>query len=125
MSQAVYLYPLTLVSGPQAVDGEAVRLGGSMAYAREFALVVRKGRSVAERIVGTPRDIERALARLSGDLAEDAAEQWANFARLHPPLQLGARTVRLDQPQIMGILNVTPDSFSDGGRHDGVDHRTD
>lgn len=121
MSQAVYLYPLTLVSGPQAVDGEAVRLGGSMAYAREFALVVREGRSVAERIVGTPRDIERALARLSGDLAEDAAEQWANFARLHPPLQLGARTVRLDQPQIMGILNVTPDSFSDGGRHDGVE----
>ena len=24
----------------------------------------------------------------------------------------------LDQPRIMGILNVTPDSFSDGGRHD-------
>jgi dihydropteroate synthase len=26
-----------------------------------------------------------------------------------------------DRPQIMGILNVTPDSFSDGGRHDRVD----
>lgn len=24
----------------------------------------------------------------------------------------------MDRPQIMGILNVTPDSFSDGGRHD-------
>lgn len=24
------------------------------------------------------------------------------------------------QPQIMGILNVTPDSFSDGGKHDGL-----
>src|SRR5690606_6026866 len=24
--------------------------------------------------------------------------------------------IRLDQPQIMGILNVTPDSFSDGGK---------
>jgi dihydropteroate synthase len=33
-------------------------------------------------------------------------------------LQLGARTIRLAEPQIMGILNVTPDSFSDGGRHD-------
>jgi dihydropteroate synthase len=32
------------------------------------------------------------------------------------PLQLGDRTVRLDQPQVMGILNTTPDSFSDGGR---------
>jgi len=33
----------------------------------------------------------------------------------HPPLQLGERTIRLDQPQVMGILNVTPDSMSDGG----------
>jgi dihydropteroate synthase len=46
MAGAVYLHPLTLVSGPQAVDGEAVRLGGSMAYAREFALVVRDGGAV-------------------------------------------------------------------------------
>jgi len=27
----------------------------------------------------------------------------------------------LDQPRIMGILNVTPDSFSDGGQFTGVD----
>lgn len=27
----------------------------------------------------------------------------------------------LDRPRIMGILNVTPDSFSDGGRHNGFD----
>jgi dihydropteroate synthase len=31
-------------------------------------------------------------------------------------MQLGERTIRLDQPQVMGILNVTPDSFSDGGK---------
>jgi len=30
-------------------------------------------------------------------------------------LQLG--TMQLDQPAVMGILNVTPDSFSDGGRY--------
>jgi dihydropteroate synthase len=34
---------------------------------------------------------------------------------MHQPLICGARTLRLDQPQVMGILNVTPDSFSDGG----------
>jgi dihydropteroate synthase len=26
--------------------------------------------------------------------------------------------IALDRPQVMGIVNVTPDSFSDGGRHD-------
>jgi len=31
-------------------------------------------------------------------------------------LQCGARTLDLSRPRIMGILNVTPDSFSDGGR---------
>jgi dihydropteroate synthase len=31
-------------------------------------------------------------------------------------LALGEREIRLDRPLIMGILNVTPDSFSDGGR---------
>ena len=32
-----------------------------------------------------------------------------------PPLQLGVRTL------VMGILNVTPDSFADGGRHFNFD----
>lgn len=28
--------------------------------------------------------------------------------------------LNLDKPQVMGIVNVTPDSFSDGGQHAGV-----
>ncbi|HAH70375.1 MAG TPA: dihydropteroate synthase, partial [Succinivibrionaceae bacterium] len=34
-------------------------------------------------------------------------------------MQLNARgkILKLNQPAIMGILNVTPDSFSDGGRY--------
>src|SRR6185503_14753863 len=43
-------------------------------------------------------------------------EQWSGLTTAHPPLQLGERTIPLDQPQVMGILNVTPDSFSDGGQ---------
>lgn len=121
MTARVYLHPLTLVSGPQAVAGDAVRLGGSMAYAREFALVLREGGTVAERIVGTRGVIEQALALLPGSLADDAAAQWANLSKAHPPLELGSRTIRIDQPQVVGILNVTPDSFSDGGQHEAAE----
>ncbi|MCU0233695.1 MAG: dihydropteroate synthase [Thermoanaerobaculales bacterium] len=32
-------------------------------------------------------------------------------------LRCGARLLDLTRPRVMGILNVTPDSFSDGGRH--------
>lgn len=35
-------------------------------------------------------------------------------------LDCGGRLLRLDRPRIMGVLNVTPDSFSDGGRFAGV-----
>lgn len=34
---------------------------------------------------------------------------------LAPGLQCGARVLDLSTPRVMGILNVTPDSFSDGG----------
>ena len=116
MVDSVYLHPLTLVSGPQATDGDAVRLGGSMAYAREFALVLRDlDGTVAGRIITTPAGMAAAIARLPDPAGREAARQWDNLRKVHAPLQLGNRTVRLDQPQVMGILNVTPDSFSDGG----------
>lgn len=35
-------------------------------------------------------------------------------------LQAGAFSFHLDRPLIMGIVNVTPDSFSDGGRHQNL-----
>lgn len=37
------------------------------------------------------------------------------------PLICGARTVDLSAPVVMGVLNVTPDSFSDGGRFNNPD----
>lgn len=33
----------------------------------------------------------------------------------------GTRQLDLSQPHVMGILNVTPDSFSDGGRYTSID----
>ena len=35
-----------------------------------------------------------------------------------PQLDCAGRLLKLDRPQVMGIVNVTPDSFSDGGAHD-------
>ena len=36
-------------------------------------------------------------------------------------LRIGKRNFDLSRSIVMGILNVTPDSFSDGGRFDRVD----
>ncbi len=40
---------------------------------------------------------------------------------LAPVLDCAGRLLRLDRPRVVGILNVTPDSFSDGGAHAGVE----
>ena len=37
---------------------------------------------------------------------------------LTPQLDCAGRVLVLDRPRVMGIVNVTPDSFSDGGSHD-------
>jgi dihydropteroate synthase len=38
-----------------------------------------------------------------------------------PSLDCAGRRVVLDRPRVMGIVNVTPDSFSDGGAHATTD----
>lgn len=120
MNQQIYIQPLTIVTAPQAVDGKAVRLGGSMVYAREFAVILRRakehGGAVAERMLATVDTIDDVLAFMPEDIRGEGAKQWEDLRKVHGPLELGTRTIRLDQPQVMGILNVTPDSFSDGGK---------
>lgn len=116
MTGSLYLIPIGLAASPQSEGGDAVRLAGGLVYAHRFAAIVWRDGCVAERHRFTPESAAETFAKLPEALGDDAEEQWANLRTAHPPLQLGARTVRLDQPQIAGILNVTPDSFSDGGK---------
>ena len=112
MSKQLYLRPIACADSPQTEDGEAVRLAGGLVYASRFVLIEREeGKIVSRRRFSVP-ELEAALP----SLPEAAQLQLANLRLAHPPLACGARTIRLDQPQIMGILNVTPDSFSDGGK---------
>ena len=64
MSDQIYIQPLTFVPGPQAVEGEAVRLAGGMVYAREFAVMLRRDGQVIERHIATKSTIDNLLATL-------------------------------------------------------------
>lgn len=112
MSSSCYLRPIALADSPQSEEGEALRLAGGMVYASRFALIERSEGKVTARSRYSLSELRAALP----DLPEAVQAQFENLQRAHAPLQCGARTVRLDQPQVMGILNVTPDSFSDGGQ---------
>ncbi|MEL7445681.1 MAG: dihydropteroate synthase [Pseudomonadota bacterium] len=111
----VYIRPVGFAPGPQSEEGAAIRLAGSMVYASRFALIVREDGAVVSRQLFGTADAQDLFSSLGGILPAEAERQWANLQKAHAPLELGTRTIRLDQPQIMGILNVTPDSFSDGG----------
>jgi dihydropteroate synthase len=112
LSTTHYLRPIALADSPQAEEGEALRLAGGLVYASRFALIERSGGTVTAR---TRYSLPELRAALSG-LPDAVQEQFDNLQRAHSHLQCGERTIRLDQPQVMGILNVTPDSFSDGGQ---------
>lgn len=108
LTETYYLRPIALAESPQSEEGEAIRLAGGMVYASRFALITRRdGEVVARRRLSVP-DMR--------DLPDAVQDQWDGLRRMHAPIQCGSRTIRLDQPQVMGILNVTPDSFSDGGQ---------
>lgn len=113
---SVYIRPIALADSPQSEEGDAIRLGGGLVYASRFALIVREGGKVVSRQRFGTAEVQAGIAALPDALAAEATEQWANLRRTHAPIACGQRMLRLDQPQIMGILNVTPDSFSDGGK---------
>lgn len=95
-----------------ALGGDAAVARGSVACQIPTTDVVligsrKKLRKLCERLPHQPF----GLARLSDELGDllDRAD--------HPPQIMRGRNCRLDltRPNIMGVLNVTPDSFSDGG----------
>jgi dihydropteroate synthase len=110
MTFRTILRPTGFVDAPFGHDGKVARLAGTMQWfsAVELLHVGNDGRVKGE-LVG----VEEIDSRLEDDVM---AGSWAALTTVRPPLQLGARTVRLDQPQVMAILNATPDSFSDDGQ---------
>ena len=112
MSTHHYLRPIAFAESPQSEEGGAVRIAGGLTYASRFAVIAREGGKVVSRELYSASELRAVLP----DLSHDLQAQFGNFQRTHAPLECGARTIRLDQPQVMGILNMTPDSFSDGGQ---------
>lgn len=104
----IYLRPTGFIDSPQRFDGASARLAGTMLWFTQIEIFGHAGR----RLVNVA-DWESVKSSLP-------AKAEVIFARLtsqRAALQMGQRTIRLDQPQVMGILNCTPDSFSDGGKH--------
>jgi dihydropteroate synthase len=101
------LYPATHAQGADEV-WESLRLAGGWLDFTALEAIERNGARVERRIVG-----------LGGFLERDWGRRTLTASDLFEALRLPrARVagVALDRPRLMGIVNVTPDSFSDGGQ---------
>jgi dihydropteroate synthase len=105
------LRPTGFVDSPFGHDGKVARLAGGLNWFGLVELIRTDGK---KRLSSEMVPVEGIEDRFDEAMAND----WARVTGSRPPLQLGERVVRLDQPQVMGIINATPDSFSDGGRYE-------
>lgn len=114
----LYLKPTWFVPSPIGLpDGAAARMSNGLIWFQGYELTARRN---GERIVRVTIPVDRfadALVSLPESLTERAHSLAANISAQRSPLMLGERTIRFDAPQVMAILNVTPDSFSDGGKY--------
>ena len=101
--------PTAFVDLPFGHDGKVARLAGGLNWFAAVELIAIDGH---KRVSAELLPVESVESRFD----EDMAAQWQALTGPRAPLQLGERTIRLDQPQVMGIINATPDSFSDGGQ---------
>jgi dihydropteroate synthase len=102
------LRPTGFVDSPFGHDGKVVRLAGGLNWFGLVELICVQGH---KRVSSELVPVDGIESRFDETMAAD----WARITGTRSPLQMGERTIRLDQPQVMGIVNVTPDSFSDGG----------
>src|SRR6476620_7012307 len=97
------LRPTGFVDSPFGQDGKVARLAGGLNWFASVELIHADGRRDLVPVEGIEDRFDEAMAA-----------DWQRINAPRAPLHLGQRTIRLDQPQVMGIINTTPDSFSDG-----------
>ena len=122
MLREIYVRPTGLYAGRQGEQANEVWGGFRLAEGwLDFAaveVIERNGSLVERRIAGIGEFLERDWGRR----ALNAADMF-EFIRQPRPRIAG---LSLDRPRIMGIVNVTPDSFFDGDQFDdarmAIDH---
>lgn len=113
MAQSFYLQPTALIHGPDAEQAIADGVAGSLAGGPIAFTQIR----MLKRPAGGRREDLRSYAdiKASGDAA--VAEALAALERARP----GLPGLKRRETAVMGVVNVTPDSFSDGGEFGETD----
>lgn len=122
------LFGRTIVFRDDLSAADADRLVALVRAAGEDAFVCRKAKVPRVMVTCRPSFFDQVSVN-EGDLGELGRPMADAFHNFHSdyvqPLRLQKRELRFDRTLVMGILNVTPDSFSDGGLHRSVEGAVD
>ncbi|MFQ6018170.1 MAG: dihydropteroate synthase [Kiloniellaceae bacterium] len=110
MTGKLTLRPLG-IGGPAVGAAEGLPLaGGPLAFTACEAVLRDDGTEIARQVVPLTQVVD--WAERCGPGMAAAAETWLERLRARRAPFAG---ITFDRPQVMGVINVTPDSFSDGG----------
>jgi dihydropteroate synthase len=114
---ALYVRACGFIDGPLDDPAAAQRLAGGAIWFSAVQLIVRAatGERLASVVVPV-RDRQTWQEGLPAALRTAFDRQWQHITATRPPLDVGGKMLGFTRPQVMGILNLTPDSFSDGGK---------
>ena len=112
MVSALVCRPLAISARSSAPDSALPLAGGLLAFSACEAVRRPAPGRIERSTVDTGELIERAI----GERWASPPEAWELLDRLSTPRPSFAG-LAMNRPQIMGVINVTPDSFSDGGDH--------
>lgn len=109
------------VRAANVIKQEMLSLGAEAALSKDVYYFNRENTDVI--LMGTLRHFKELYSKLLRQpfglkhIAEEIREALANFEDQARVLKVGKSTLHLNKrTHLMGILNITPDSFSDGGR---------
>ena len=111
--------------GANILKQDAISVGGDCAVPRS-ASAFKPGNWTVLLMVNE-RELKRLAEKLKvqpyglKNLGEELKKAYENYQKEEFSIVYRGRELSLKKPIVMGILNVTPDSFSDGGKFNRVD----
>jgi len=110
------------VHAAQILKQEMLSLGGDAAVAR--GTVIHSIKETPVILMGTYKQYRKLISKLKmqpfklAELAHNIAALLEKYNKDLAPIKCGSFTLPIhERTVIMGILNITPDSFSDGGKY--------
>ena len=117
----IYVQPLGLVRGPIHCDRVFKNLTGGNIYFAAVRIISRTKQGLEEKIVSIV-DLDNFFKKKSSTVAEKIKTILNNIESPRGALMLNnGSVIGWKKPVIQGVLNVTPDSFSDGGQYSDIE----